>query len=73
MKSTKQHIKHYLSVVSKSANTPFVYRAPCGYQSEDASEFTSVSNPSTKGVTCEDCLKKLNGSVLIVKENHDAN
>lgn len=62
--------KHYLIRTTSSAGAPTTYSAPCGYCSDDPKEFTPITNPSTKGVTCNACLEKLGGSVVIVKENN---
>jgi hypothetical protein len=62
-------MKHCLTVLACEAKKPDIFRAICGYESENGKEFTSVTNPSMKGVTCPKCLEKLGKSIVIVADD----
>jgi hypothetical protein len=61
-------MKHYLVRTQEGTGEPCIYVAPCGHESANAKEFTSISNPSSAGVTCPLCLAKLSKSTVIVAE-----
>jgi hypothetical protein len=67
-KSRMNKAKHYLIRTQEGTGEPCTYCAPCGFESTNAKEFTSISNPSSAGVTCSACLEKLHKSTVIVAE-----
>lgn len=59
-------MKHF-TIMYSTSSAGDEYRAICGVIGTNPKEFTRVTNPSSEGVTCPDCLEKLGRAVVMTK------